>query len=177
MTIKPVYIQDGIGLDESFSDVRVPDHLALSMTQAHFVDPTDENEDTLVRYKSAFILHLQKKTDECAAILNSLFPQNSSSLNTHDSIDSATLSIAERLIDEAPSADPRWGTSFRTEDQDIGMKSKILIKNFLVDKRESLELFVNFLSSMGIWSRVRRFEFKYFSKLCLNNIILHSWKE
>lgn len=35
------------------------------------------------------------------------------------------------------------------------MKSKILIKNFLVDKRESLELFIGFLNSMGIWSRVK----------------------
>lgn len=83
------------------------------MTQAHLTE-VDENEDTLIRYKSAFLLFLQKKMDECCAILNSLFPSNVPSLTPHDPIDSATLAIAERLIDEAPSADPRWGTSFRT---------------------------------------------------------------
>jgi hypothetical protein len=36
----------------------------------------------------------------------------------------------------------------------MGIKSKILIKNFLVDKRESLELFFGFLSQTGLFPRL-----------------------
>lgn len=86
------------------------------MTQPYIPD-LDENEDTLFRYKSAFLLYLQKKVEDCGVILNDLFPLNPNHTvhmsQASCSLDSATLSIAERLIDEAPSADPRWGTSFR----------------------------------------------------------------
>jgi len=37
----------------------------------------------------------------------------------------------------------------------LGLKSKILIKNFLMDKKEGLELFFGFLSGTGILGRVR----------------------
>lgn len=40
------------------------------------------------------------------------------------------------------------------EHDPLGMKSKILIKNFLTDKKEGLELFFGFLNGAKLWPRV-----------------------
>jgi len=37
----------------------------------------------------------------------------------------------------------------------LGLKSKLLIKNFLSDKKKGLEIFFSFLRVTGIWQRVR----------------------
>jgi len=41
----------------------------------------------------------------------------------------------------------------------MGLKSKMLIKNFLADKKKGLEIFFGFLKSTGIWSRVSKSNF------------------
>jgi hypothetical protein len=118
LMIKPAPIQDGLlGLDETFTEIKIPDHLAMSMThQQQSVGGVGDfggNEELINRYQQAFILFLKKKVEESGAILDNLFPPNHTSLCPQDPLDLATVSFCEKLIDEPPVADPRWGSSFR----------------------------------------------------------------
>jgi hypothetical protein len=98
-------------LEESFSEIRVPDHLAFSLTQPSMMDDT-ANEENITRYKSAFLLFLQKKQEESLDILQRLFPSNAPSGAPHDPLDISTFALCEKLMDEAPVADPRWAASY-----------------------------------------------------------------
>lgn len=171
-----------ISLDDTLSEIRVPDHLSLSMTQHGLLD-LSTSDDSVNRYKSAFLNFCGKKMEECQDILRNLFPPNVASLTPNDPIDIFTVSLCEKLIDDAPVGDPRWLMSSAArrglrckiqrnkcivqllilildmldldEHDAAGMKSKMLIKNFLVDKKEGLELFFGFLHSTDILPRVR----------------------
>ena len=98
------------GFTDTLAEVRVPDHLALSMTQHNILD-LSMSEDNVNRYKSAFLNFCAKRTEECQDILNSLFPSNVPSLTPSDPIDIWTVALCEKLIDDAPMSDPRWGSS------------------------------------------------------------------
>lgn len=143
-------------MDDTLLEIRVPDHLALSITQANIIDTTS-GSDEVNRFKSAMINYVNRKTDEAINTLTLLFPANVPSLAPHDPLDISTVALCEKLVDDAPISDPRWLNNLgRHIDQDpLGMKSKILIKNFLTDKKEGLELFFGFLNGTKLWSRLK----------------------
>ncbi len=96
------------GFNDSMAEVRVPDHLALSMTVQSMND-LNMSEDNVNRYKSAFLNFCAKKPEECHDILRMLFPPNVPSLTPSDPIDIWTVGLCQKLIDDAPVSDPRWG--------------------------------------------------------------------
>jgi len=49
--------------------------------------------------------------EECQDILVSLFPSHVPSMTPNDPIDIWTVGLCEKLIDDAPVSDPRWGAS------------------------------------------------------------------
>lgn len=95
-------------MEETFSEIRVPDHLALSITQSNLIEPT--SYDDVNRYKSAMINYVNRKTDDAINILTALFPPNVPSLAPHDPLDISTVALCEKLVDDAPISDPRWMT-------------------------------------------------------------------
>jgi len=105
-------------MNETFVDIRVPDHLALSMTQHNLHDLT-LSEDNVNRYKSAFLHFCGKRLDECLEILNGLFPPGQPSLTPHDPVDIWTIALCEKLVDDAPIADPRWASAFGRSGEDF----------------------------------------------------------
>ncbi len=97
-------------IDDSFADIRVPDHLSLSMTQNSLMDLT-QSDDNVNRYKSAFLNFCGKRVDECSEILNNLFPPNVGRTTPNDPIDLWTVALCENLVDDAPLRDPRWNAT------------------------------------------------------------------
>ncbi|ODN04961.1 hypothetical protein Ocin01_01707 [Orchesella cincta] len=156
-SVKPTGVfNQTIGLDDTFAEIRVPDHLALSITQpSSIVD--NSTSDEVNRYKSAMVNYVNRKIDDALLTLAGLFPSNVPSLAPHDPLDKSTVALCEKLVDDAPLSDPRWMANFgRHGEQDImGLKSKILIKNFLTDKKEGLELFFGFLNGAKLWPRLK----------------------
>lgn len=97
-------------MDETLSEVRVPDHLALSITQSNPMDASASDE--VNQYKSAMVNFVNRKTEDALNTLTCLFPPNVPSLAPHDALDISTVALCKKLVDDAPISDPRWMNNF-----------------------------------------------------------------
>jgi len=69
---------------------------------------------------------LQKKQENAQEILHGLFPSNVPNMAPNDPLDKSTVALCEKLMDEAPVADPRWAATFGRS----GTRAMYLVLNF-----------------------------------------------
>ncbi|XP_049818107.1 nuclear pore complex protein Nup133 isoform X2 [Aethina tumida] len=119
------------------------------------MDPEELYEaykDSLSQLKAAFIFYVQNQQGACEEILSVLYPIETTSTPTIDSLlDKTVIKICNDLLDDIPAKDPRW-----TDNATLGIGSSYYMQILpqLEDKQKAFSLFLRFLKDTGLWQRL-----------------------
>lgn len=108
--------------------------------------------DVVSKIKAAFIYHLKKQPQKCAAVLNELFDDEQ--LNAAHELDNTITKIAKDLAEDIPAADPRWEELATGDNCALGSSASMQIIQQLKEKNRAFNHFVEFLHATDLWDRV-----------------------
>jgi nuclear pore complex protein Nup133 len=100
-------------------------------------------EEDMTQLQQSFMLYLNNKWPEAKSLCSKLFPSSSFIPNIDTPGDLASIRMSQMILNEVPSADPRWGGP-----NDVG---SVIIINQLKDKQEAHRSFIRFLTDMGLF--------------------------
>lgn len=137
-------------LDQSVNDNSNGNNLSV-----YHLDPMEiynAYTDTLGQMKAAFIFHIKNQSNACQDIVNELFPPESESSPSIDSVlDKVVVTLCRDIINDKPACDPRWTNEMNPG---IGSSYSMQIVMQLQDKHKALNLFCKFLRDTNLWSRL-----------------------
>ncbi|PVD32345.1 hypothetical protein C0Q70_07778 [Pomacea canaliculata] len=111
-------------------------------------------EDKLSRLKACFITSLSGNQGEVEKLLGDLLPPAVMELSVSETgreIDKLVAALSCDIIDDYPTADPRWAESIR---QEGGTTNSLIIAQQLRDKVKAHDYFRAFLKKYGLWSQL-----------------------
>lgn len=103
--------------------------------------------------KAAFIYHLKKNFDKTTDILSTLMENRTSSTN----INRIVIEIAKDLAEDVPASDPRW-EQIKMSKNALGSSFSMQIIQQLKEKKLAYNIFIEFLHSTDIWTKVNKSE-------------------
>ncbi|KAF4526274.1 hypothetical protein B566_EDAN010984 [Ephemera danica] len=125
----------------------------LSLTHANLEDLAGEN-DKPSRLKAAFVYFNRRDMNTCQDILMELFPaEYERKLDINAPLDIVITKVSEDIVNDMPAADPRW-LDTHTMGPGISSTSSLQILQQLQGKQQTLELYIHFLKSAKLWSRL-----------------------
>ncbi|XP_049877554.1 nuclear pore complex protein Nup133 [Pectinophora gossypiella] len=122
--------------------------------------------DACGKLKTAFLFHLRRDTVACRAIVDELFPPpppgspsrrlEEEERDVDSVLDRTVLKIATEMLDDIPAGDPRWKQRPGGPHTNIalGSSAALQIAAQLRDKQRAFSLFVDFIRSAGLWTRL-----------------------
>lgn len=142
------------------------DHSFLSASNANLDNPSnlsmyelnpEEMYDTEEKnqMKAAFIYHLKKNFDKTSEILAQLMDTRNATLD----INRIVVEIAKDLAEDVPASDPRW-EQIKYSKNALGSSFSMQIIQQLKEKKIAYNIFIDFLHSTDIWSKVILFLLK-----------------
>lgn len=99
--------------------------------------------------KAAFIYHLKKNFEKTSEILSHLMDNRNSSMD----INRIVVEIAKDLAEDIPASDPRW-EQIKFSKNALGSSFSMQIIQQLKEKKIAYNIFIDFLHSTDIWSKV-----------------------
>lgn len=136
------------------------DHSFLSASNANLDNPSNltmyelnpeelyDNEEKN-QLKAAFIYHLKKNFEKTSEILSHLLDNRTSSMD----INRIVVEIAKDLAEDIPASDPRW-EQMKFSKNALGSSFSLQIIQQLKEKKIAYNIFIDFLHSTDIWSKV-----------------------
>lgn len=140
--------------DHSFlsaSNANLDNPCNLSMYELNPDDVYDSEEKN--QLKAAFIYHLKKNFDKTTEILSALMENRNPSTN----INRIVTEIAKDLADDVPASDPRW-EQIKMSKNALGSSFSMQIIQQLKEKKLAYNIFIEFLHSTDIWTKVNHSE-------------------
>lgn len=136
--------------DHSFlsaSNANLDNPSNLSMYELNPEEMYDREEKN--QMKAAFIYHLKKNFDKTSEILSQLMDNRNSTMD----INRIVVEIAKDLAEDIPASDPRWEQIKNTKNA-LGSSFSMQIIQQLKEKKIAYNIFIDFLHSTDIWSKV-----------------------
>lgn len=131
----------------SASNANLDNPSNLSMYDLNPDDVYDKEEKN--QMKAAFIYHLKKNFEKTTEILSQLMDNRTSTTD----INRIVVDIAKDLADDIPASDPRWEQMKLTKNA-LGSSFSMQIIQQLKEKKIAYNIFIDFLHSTDIWSKV-----------------------
>lgn len=119
-------------------------------------DPENETveEKRYAKLRSAFVLFCRSELLKSEAIIDEMFPSQTTSGEGESALDQSVADLSRKLIDDIPVSDPRWTQSVHGGGAATSTSSLIIL-NQLEDKLRAHNLLINFLKGVGLWNRLR----------------------
>lgn len=136
--------------DHSFlsaSNANLDNPSNLSMYELNPEEMYDKEEKN--QMKAAFIYHLKKNFDKTSEILSQLMDNRNATLD----INRIVVEIAKDLAEDVPASDPRW-EQIKYSKNALGSSFSMQIIQQLKEKKIAYNIFIDFLHSTDIWSKV-----------------------
>ncbi|XP_076463530.1 nuclear pore complex protein Nup133-like [Babylonia areolata] len=111
-------------------------------------------EDKLSRLKACFLTSLSGNQADVQQMLEDLFPDSLMDAPPGEKgreVDRLVTSLSSDIIDDYPTADPRWAEAVR---QEGGSTSSLIIAQQLRDKVRAHDFFRSFLKKFGLWDQL-----------------------
>jgi len=125
--------------------------LSTLMDSISRVADSSSKDDVSVKLKDIFIKSIDGDQEQAQRMVEDLCMVSQSN-SKGSALDQAVATVSKDLINDFPSADPRWAESGK-EDSSSSTASVIILQQ-LRDKEKAHDLFVNFLKMYGIWSKL-----------------------
>jgi len=117
------------------------------------VAESSTSDDVAVKLKDIFIASIDGDQDQAQSLVASLLQETQGDPGARGSpLDHTVATVSRDLVDDYPSADPRWAEAGR-EEAGSGTASVIILQQ-LRDKEKAHDLFINFLKMYGVWSHL-----------------------
>ncbi|KAL8610413.1 hypothetical protein ACOMHN_035130 [Nucella lapillus] len=142
-------IMEDLGEDSLFqSEISM---LGFSMTQ---VAELSQCEDKLSQLKACFLSSLSGNQADVQQMVDDLFPASVMDAPPGESgreLDQLVASLSSDIIDDYPTADPRWAEAVR---QEGGSSSSVIIVQQLRDKVRAHDYLRSFLKKFTLWDKL-----------------------
>lgn len=111
------------------------------------------NEDVAKKLKEVFIASIDGDQEQVQTLVEELCHATSLEPGTKGSeLDHTVATVSKDVIDDYPSADPRWAES--NKDECGNGTASVIILQQLRDKEKAHDLFLNFLKLYGLWKQL-----------------------
>lgn len=135
-------------LSSSIANIENPSNLTMyELNPEEVYDNEGKNQ-----LKAAFIYHLKKNFDKTSEILSQLLEHGTSSMN----LNKIVVEIAKDLAEDIPASDPRW-EQMKSAKHALGSSFSMQIIQQLKEKKFAYNIFIDFLHSTELWSKVAAF--------------------
>lgn len=138
------------------AETSISDNVVVNNLSIYNMDPEEMSntyKDTLSQLKAAFIFCIRNQEQAYLAILQDIFPIDSSKVPGIDSlIDKVTVMMCKDLVDDIPAGDPRW--NIEDAAPGIGSSYSMQVLHQLEDKQKALGLYIKFLKESGLWGQL-----------------------
>ncbi|XP_012939982.1 nuclear pore complex protein Nup133 [Aplysia californica] len=109
-------------------------------------------DDVATKLKDVFIASIDGDQEQVASLVEELCLVTRPQPGVEGSeLDHTVATVSRDLIDDYPSADPRWAEANR---EGSGGGASVIILQQLRDKQKAHDLFVQFLKTYGIWNQL-----------------------
>uniref|UniRef100_A0A915J2J2 Nucleoporin Nup133/Nup155-like C-terminal domain-containing protein n=1 Tax=Romanomermis culicivorax TaxID=13658 RepID=A0A915J2J2_ROMCU len=112
-----------------------------------------DGENTLNQFKRAFLLYLKQKIPESEKMLQGIIQRTA---NSKYQLADLVVQFAHDILDDYPSTDTRWSKIIDQSSSGIRLSTtpSLLISHQLENKKQTFELYVEFLKRMGLFKMV-----------------------